>query len=132
MSQSRARFAFVIIGLIVTHLLAGVAGFLLMLPRGDLEKSALVMSCFMDDLAALSYLEKGNADNAKHSLRVAIEGNVLNLGRYGATAVEKQNPEAKKKLFAHYESIRKKYPPIDYRDDGSMNRRIDQALAATR
>lgn len=132
MSQSRARSVFVVIGLVITHVLAGVAGFRLTLPRDDLEKSALVMSCFMDDLAALSYLEKGTPDNAKHSLRVAIEGNILNLERYGVSAVEKQNPEAKKKLFAHYDSIRKKYPPIDYRDDGSMNRRIEQALAATR
>lgn len=91
-------------------------------------EAAMALNCFMDELAALSYLEKGESDRVRDALRASIEGNIVTLARIGSTPVDSQNPQAMGKLLSHYKVIRAKYGPIDFRDDGTMNRSIDEAL----
>ena len=91
-------------------------------------ESAVALNCFMDELAALSYLEKGDVERARYSLRSSAEGNIVTLSRLGSTPLDKGKPQAVEKLLAHYKVIRDKYGPIEFGDDGTMNHTLDQAL----
>ena len=91
-------------------------------------ESAMALNCFMDELAALSSLEKGDIPRVRERLRASIEGNIVTLDRIGSTPIDEQNPQAIGKLLSHYKSIRTKYGPIEFPDDGAMNRRVERIL----
>jgi hypothetical protein len=117
-----------------THTLFFAAGYYVSSARNQAESGERVMSNFMDELAALAYLEKQDVNGTRNMIRIAIEGNLLFMSRYGTSAYDAYNasrkPNPKDQLLVQYDTIRKKYPPIDYSDGGLINRNIDEILGA--
>jgi hypothetical protein len=115
--------------LVLSHGLLFAAGYYVSSTRSQVELGDRALSNFIDELAALTYLEKGDVDGVRHMLRVSLDGNLLAAYRYGTPVLDSRRPDAKRKLVLQYNDIRKKYPPIDYGDGGAMNQEVDRALA---
>ena len=120
-----------VLGIILASAVSLAVGYFIGAERTQHIESAVALNCFMDELAALSYLEKSEVERARYSLRSSAEGNIVTLSRLGSTPLDKEKPQAVEKLLSHYKVIRDKYGPIDFGDDGTMNRRLDQALKVT-
>lgn len=120
----------------ITHILFFAGGYFLSSTLNRIESGERALSNFMDGLFALGYLEKTDIDNARHMLRVLIDGNLLTAYRYGTPAydayISSHDPNSKNSMLMQYDAIRKKYPPIEYSDDGAINRDVDRILDSAR
>jgi len=117
-----------IVGGLLTHAGSFAAGYYLFLNRVHIELGDRALSGFMTDLAALTFLEKGDSTAVRQTLTVELDGHLLDMSRYGTPVFDKRRPDAKQKLVLQYAQIRKKYPPVDYRDGGVMNSEVGRAL----
>lgn len=117
---------------LISYTAVFAAGYYISSERDKSEVGERAFGNFMQGLSALSYLEKGNVDDARHILRITLDSDLVTISRFGtpwfdAYSAEK-NPGAKARWLAQYDNIRKKYPPLDYSDGGAMNREVDQIL----
>lgn len=106
------------------------AGAIIFESRAKKEKGELAMGALMMEISALGYLEKGDVKNSHQMLRMAIENNLLLVSKYDSPILGAHIPGSKTKWLTRYAEIRSKYPPIDYRDDGSYNKKIDAILSS--
>jgi len=111
---------------------AFVGGYYVSCMRAEVEIGHRALGTLMDELSALGYLEKGDLDGVRHMLRISLDSQVITVHRFGTPEFDKGMPDARKKWFLNYEAIRKKYPAIDYKDGGAMNREVDRAFDAVR
>lgn len=127
----RKRWLLIGLGLL-THVLLFVAGYYVSLEHSKADIGERALGSFMQGLATLSYIEKGKVDDARQTLRIALDGDLLTMSRFGTPAFDAysagNNPKAKEKLLHQYDEIRKKYPPIEYSDGGVMNKNVDEIL----
>jgi hypothetical protein len=118
--------------LVITHGLFLVGGYQYALTRSKAETGEHALSNFMDGLAVLSYLEKGNLDGARSILRSSLDGDLISMFRYGTPSFDAHyaasGRDPKSKMLAEYGEIRNKYPPIEYGDGGWMNQHVEDIL----
>jgi hypothetical protein len=131
--KNSARKRWLLIGLgVVTHSLFFAAGYYISLEHSKRDVGERALGSFMQGLAALSYIENGNIDGARNTMRIALDGDLLTMSQFGTPVFDtysaSKNPGAKARLLLQYDDIRKKYPPIEYSDGGVMNREVDQIL----
>lgn len=119
----------VAVGIVLSMLIGGAFGYAIASKPTSVNESSILLSCFMDELAALSYLDRGQVEDAHRALRMAIEGNIVALAQFPSTPVDEQNPQARRKLLTQYQAIRAKHPVIEYPDDGTMKRKVEEAFA---
>jgi hypothetical protein len=132
---TRRQIVLTLLGL-VSHAALFGAGYVSSQQRSRAEVGERALGNFMQGLAALAYLEKGNTDGARNSLRVMLDGDLVTMSTYSTPAFDaysaEKNPKAKQKLMVQYDDIRKKYPSVEYGDAGAMNRNVDELLASAR
>lgn len=73
-------------------------------------------------------MEKGDVTNAKQMLLMSLEGNLIDMDKWGTTALDERYSSRKKKLIAEFAEERKKNAPVDYGDGGVYAAGIDAAL----
>ena len=122
--------------IVVSHCALFAGGYLLASERAREDVGERALNSFTDGLAALSYLEKGNVDEARSVLRISLDGQLLTMFRYGTRKFDAYNVNSgrdpKSKYLNTYDEIRKRYPPIEYDDGGWMNQHIDDILKFAR
>lgn len=101
-------------------------GFLVSEINSRSEKSELVLGNFMDQLAALYFLEKGNVDGARFALRNSSEGAIISFNEFGVAKIDPYSIRGK--MFMKYKILRDKYGPINYPDNGHLNAKLDEIL----
>lgn len=87
------------------------------------------MGSFFDKLAALLYLDQQQVSLARHTLQTSLDGDLFLIDRYGTSALDAREPGARAKLIARYAQMRNKYGPVDYPDNGTTNKKIDEILS---
>lgn len=114
--------------LVLGFVTAFVSGFLASEIITRTQKSELVLGKFMDQLAALYYLEKGKLDEARSVLRASSEDAIVMFDNFGYGAMNIDPLSVRGKMFQRYKALRDKYGPIQYPDNGYMNKRVDEVL----
>lgn len=121
---------------LISHAAFFAGGYYVASERQKSEAGERALGGFMEGVSALSYLEKGNVEEARHILQVTLDSELITMYRFGTPSFDaysaEKNPGAKAKWLGQYDDIRKKYPPIDYGDGGAMNREVDQILNLAR
>jgi hypothetical protein len=132
MTGERKKLLLWITAGVLSHALLFVGGYYFASKRMEAEQSDHAIADFIDGLAALAYLEKSDAEGARYILRVSLDGHLLAIQRLGSEQFDAARPGARKKLVLQYDKIRGRYPPIDYADGGTMNRKVDSVINAAK
>lgn len=94
------------------------------------ERGTYAMSEYMTLVKVLAHLKNNDVSNAESMLRVSVEGNLVDVDRFGTPFLDRASPGSREAWLACYARLRRGYKPLEYHDGGAMNQRLDELLSS--